>query len=34
VTQLQDNLGALAVLEKLTPEVKARIEEVTAPLAG
>lgn len=34
VAQLQDNLGALALLEKLTPEVKARIEAVTAPLAG
>jgi voltage-dependent potassium channel beta subunit len=34
VAQLQDNLGALALLEKLTPEVKARVEAVTAPLAG
>jgi voltage-dependent potassium channel beta subunit len=34
IDQLQANLGALALLEKLTPEVKARIEAVTAPLAG
>lgn len=34
LAQLQDNLGALALLEKMTPEVKARIEAVTAPLAG
>ena len=34
VAQLHDNLGALALLEKMTPEVKARIEAVTAPLAG
>ncbi|MCP5269730.1 MAG: aldo/keto reductase [Burkholderiaceae bacterium] len=34
VSQLQDNLGALAVLDKLTPEVKARIDAVTAPLAA
>ena len=33
VSQLQDNLGALALLEKLTPEVKARIDAITAPLA-
>ena len=33
-SQLQDNLGALAVLDKLTPEVKARIDAVTAPLAA
>jgi voltage-dependent potassium channel beta subunit len=31
--QLQDNLGALALLEKLTPEHKARIEAITTPLA-
>jgi aryl-alcohol dehydrogenase-like predicted oxidoreductase len=31
--QLHDNLGALAVLDKLTPEVLKRIDEVTAPLA-
>ncbi|RVT52466.1 potassium channel beta subunit family protein [Rubrivivax albus] len=34
VSQLQDNLGALALLEKLTPEVKARIDAITAPLAA
>ncbi|MCP5286695.1 MAG: aldo/keto reductase [Burkholderiaceae bacterium] len=33
-TQLQDNLGALALLDKLTPEVKARIDEVTSTLAA
>jgi voltage-dependent potassium channel beta subunit len=33
LSQLQDNLGALAVLPKLTPEVKARVEAVTQPLA-
>ena len=31
--QLQSNLGAVALLEKLTPEVLARIDEVTAGLA-
>ncbi len=31
--QLQQNLGALALLERLTPEVMARIDAVTAPLA-
>ena len=34
VGQLQANLGALALLERLTPEVLARIDEVTAALAG
>lgn len=34
VDQLQANLGALALLEKMTPEVKARIEAITRPLAG
>lgn len=34
IDQLQANLGALALLDQLTPEVKARIEAVTAPLAG
>jgi len=34
VGQLQVNLGALALLERLTPEVLARIDEVTAALAG
>ncbi len=31
--QLQSNLGALALLDKLTPEVMARIDAITAPLA-
>lgn len=31
--QLQANLGALALLDQLTPEVMARINELTAPLA-
>lgn len=31
--QLHDNLGALALLDKLTPELKARIDAITAPLA-
>lgn len=34
VGQLQANLGALALLDRLTPEVLARIDEVTAALAG
>ena len=34
VAQLQANLGALAVLEKLTPDVMARIDTITAPLAS
>ncbi|MBZ8141376.1 aldo/keto reductase [Rubrivivax gelatinosus] len=33
VEQLQANLGALALVERLTPEVLARIDAVTAPLA-
>jgi voltage-dependent potassium channel beta subunit len=33
VSQLQDNLGALAVLDKLTPAVKARIDAICTPLA-
>ncbi|MCA3243303.1 MAG: aldo/keto reductase [Rubrivivax sp.] len=33
LAQLQQNLGALALLGKLTPEVMARIDAVTAPLA-
>ncbi|MEN9396312.1 MAG: hypothetical protein RLZ81_842 [Pseudomonadota bacterium] len=32
--QLQDNLGALAVLPRLTPEVLARIDQLCAPLAS
>jgi voltage-dependent potassium channel beta subunit len=34
VDQLQANLGALAVLDQLTPEVMARIDAITAPLAA
>jgi voltage-dependent potassium channel beta subunit len=33
VEQLQSNLGALAVADKLTPEWMARIEAITAPVA-
>jgi voltage-dependent potassium channel beta subunit len=33
LSQLQGNLGAAAVAEKMTPEVLARIDEITAPLA-
>ena len=33
LSQLQDNLGALAVTPKLTPEVVARIDAITLPLA-
>lgn len=33
IEQLRDNLGALAVVPQLTPEVLARIEAATAPLA-
>ncbi len=33
LSQLQSNLGAVAVLEQLTPEVMARIDEISAPLA-
>jgi voltage-dependent potassium channel beta subunit len=32
--QLQDNLGALAVADKLTPEVMARIDTITRPLVA
>ena len=31
--QLQSNLGAVALLPKLTPEVMARVDAVTRPLA-
>jgi voltage-dependent potassium channel beta subunit len=31
--QLRQNLGALALLDRLTPEVMARIDAITAPLA-
>ncbi len=34
LAQLRDNLGALALLEKLTPELKARIDALTGPLAA
>ena len=34
LSQLQANLGALDLLDKLTPEVMYRIEAVTQPLAG
>lgn len=34
VDQLQANLGALALLDKLTPDLKARIDAVTASLAA
>ena len=34
VSQLQSNLGALDMLDKLTPEVMARIDVVTAALAA
>jgi voltage-dependent potassium channel beta subunit len=33
VAQLQDNLKAATLIEKLTPEVLARIDEITKPLA-
>ena len=33
LSQLQSNLGALEVLAKLTPEVMARIDAISAPLA-
>jgi len=33
LSQLQDNLGALDVADKLTPEVMARIDAITLPLA-
>lgn len=34
LAQLQDNLGALALTSKLTPEVLARIDAICKPLAG
>jgi voltage-dependent potassium channel beta subunit len=34
ISQLQDNLGAVDVIPKLTPEVLARIDEIAAPLAS
>ncbi len=33
LSQLQDNMGAIAVLEKLTPEIMAKIDAATATLA-
>jgi aryl-alcohol dehydrogenase-like predicted oxidoreductase len=33
LSQLQANLGALALVDKLTPEVLARIDVLTQPLA-
>ena len=33
LSQLQHNLGALALADKLTPELMARIDAITAPLA-
>jgi voltage-dependent potassium channel beta subunit len=33
LAQLKSNLGAVAILPKLTPEVMARIDEITSPLA-
>jgi aryl-alcohol dehydrogenase-like predicted oxidoreductase len=33
ISQLQSNLGAAAVIPKLTPEVLARIDAITLPLA-
>lgn len=33
LSQLQDNLGAVAVVEKLTPELMARIDAISSPLA-
>ena len=34
ISQLQENLGAVDVIAQLTPEVLARIDEITAPLAN
>ncbi|MBK9572727.1 MAG: aldo/keto reductase [Rhodoferax sp.] len=34
LSQLHDNLGAMAVLPKLTPEVMAKIDLISAPLAN
>ncbi len=34
ISQLQENLGAVDVIPKLTPEVMARIDQITAPLAS
>jgi voltage-dependent potassium channel beta subunit len=34
LSQLQSNLGALPVIERLTPEVMAKIDAITSPLAA
>jgi len=34
VKQLQDNLKAAEIVPKLTPDVLARIDEITKPLAA
>ena len=34
VKQLQDNLKAAEIIAKLTPDVLARIDEITEPLAA
>ena len=34
LSQLQDNLGAVDVIAKITPEVRARIDEIALPLAS
>ncbi len=34
LSQLQDNLGAMALLERLTPEVVQRIDDITLPLSA
>jgi aryl-alcohol dehydrogenase-like predicted oxidoreductase len=34
LSQLQSNLGAMALLEQLTPEVMKRIDDITLPLAS
>ncbi len=33
IAQLRSNLGALDALDKLTPEVMARIEQITKPMS-
>jgi aryl-alcohol dehydrogenase-like predicted oxidoreductase len=34
LSQLRDNLGAVEVLPKLTPDVMAQIDEISAPAAN
>jgi aryl-alcohol dehydrogenase-like predicted oxidoreductase len=34
LSQLRENLGALALVNKLTPELLARIDAISKPLAG